>query len=110
MPSPAAALLLVALAGALAGNPAGAAEKPRKTHRAAGPVRSAAEAKAIAERETGGVATGARRTNLNGSTCGWEVDVHMPGEKQGWRCIVDCDTHSVHTKDRIPNPPRGHRS
>ncbi len=106
----AALLLFLVLACALGAGPALSAEKPKKAPRAAGPIRSASEAKAIAERETGGIATSARRTNLNGSTCGWEVDVHMPNEKQGWRCIVDCDTHSVHTKDRIPNPPRGRKA
>lgn len=104
------ALLALALSGALAGGARAASEKPKKATRGLGPVRSAGEAKAIAERETGGIAVGARRTNLNGSTCGWEVDIHLPGEKQGWRCLVDCDTHSVHTKDRIPNPPRGRKS
>ncbi len=87
-----------------------AAEKHKKAARSSGPVRKASEAKAIAEQETGGVAVSARRTSLNGSSCGWEVDVHMPSEKQGWRCLVDCDTHTVHSKDRIPNPPRGRKS
>ena len=69
-----------------------------------GPVNSAKEAKSIAEQETSGLALSARRIRLNGATCGWEVVVHMPGETRGWRCIVDCDTHAVFTKDRIPNP------
>ena len=75
----------------------------RKSHRA-GPVNSAKEAKAIAERETGGIPVSARRIPLNGASGGWEVDVHMPREDRGWRCIIDADTHGVHTKDRIPNP------
>lgn len=69
-----------------------------------GPVRTAREAKAIAEQETQGLATSARKIYLNGATCGWEVVVHMPKESRGWRCVVDCDTHSVFTKTRIPNP------
>ncbi len=70
-----------------------------------GPVRSAKEAKQIAEAETGGIAVDARKTRLNGASCGWEVEVRMPKEDRGWRCMVDCDTRQVHTKDRIPNPP-----
>lgn len=70
-----------------------------------GPVSTAREAKAIAEQDTGGIAMTARRIPLNGASCGWEVDVHMPKESRGWRCTVDCDTRSVYTKDRIPNPP-----
>ncbi|HLO69028.1 MAG TPA: PepSY domain-containing protein [Holophaga sp.] len=68
------------------------------------PVRTAAEAKAIAERETGGIAVSARRVPLNGATGGWEVDLRMPGEERGWRCVVDADTRSVHTRTRIPQP------
>lgn len=75
------------------------------------PVNSAREAKAIAEHATGGIAVSARRVHLNGATGGWEVDLHLPGEERGWRCIVDCDTHAVFTKTRIPNPelPRRRR-
>lgn len=74
-------------------------------HRRAGPVSSAREAKAIAERDTGGEAVRAQRIPLNGASGGWEVDIRMSGEERGWHCIVDCDTHLVRTKDRIPNPP-----
>ena len=83
-----------------------AAPKTRTT-----PVKTAREAKVIAERNTGGIAVSARPVPLNGATGGWEVDVHMPREDRGWRCIVDCDTHMVHTKTRIPNPkpPRPRR-
>jgi len=70
----------------------------------AAPVRTAKEAKTIAEQETQGLATSARRIALNGATGGWEVVVHMPGEPRGWRCVVDNDTHTVFTKTRIPNP------
>ena len=70
------------------------------------PVRNKAEAKAIAEKHTGGLAVSAREIPLNGATGGWEVAVHMPGETRGWRCIVDSDSRSVHAKTRIPNPPR----
>jgi hypothetical protein len=75
------------------------------------PVKTAREAKAIAEHKTGGIAVGARRIPLNGATGGWEVDVHMPGEDRGWRCIVDRDTHTVRLRTRIPNPrpPRARR-
>jgi len=69
-----------------------------------GTVRSAKEAKTIVEQETHGLATSARKVALNGATGGWEVLVHMPGETRGWQCVVDCDTHTVFTKARIPNP------
>lgn len=73
--------------------------------RRGGPVSSPREAKAIAERDTGGEAVRVQRIHLNGASGGWEVDIHLPREDRGWRCIVDCDTHMVRTKDRIPNPP-----
>lgn len=71
---------------------------------AAGLVRTAREAKAIAEQETGGKAVSARRIPLNGASGGWEVDVRMPHEDRGWRCVIDCDTRTVHTKTHIENP------
>ncbi|MDR3670286.1 MAG: hypothetical protein P4L36_05550 [Holophaga sp.] len=70
------------------------------------PVKTAREARAIAEHTTGGIAVSARRIPLNGATGGWEVDLHMPGEERGWRCTVDNDTHGVRSKTRIPNPRR----
>jgi hypothetical protein len=76
--------------------------KPRK--HASGAVKSAKEAKAIAEQETGGKATSARRIPLNGASGGWEVDVRMPREAKGWRCIIDSDTRMVHSKSRIDQP------
>lgn len=69
-----------------------------------GTVHTAKEAKAIAERETGGQAVSARRIPLNGASGGWEVEVHMPNEDRGWRCVIDCDTHMVFTKTHIANP------
>jgi hypothetical protein len=96
-----AALLLVPSLVLIAGNP------PKKTVRRGGPVNTAKEAKAIAEQETGGVAVIARRVYLNGASGGWAVDVYMPKETRGWRCIIDADTHGVHTKDRIANPKTG---
>jgi hypothetical protein len=69
-----------------------------------GPVHTAKEAKAIAEQQTKGIAVSAKKIYLNGASCGWEVDVRMPNEERGWRCVVDCDTHMVFTEDRIPNP------
>ncbi|HJW33719.1 MAG TPA: PepSY domain-containing protein [Holophagaceae bacterium] len=83
------------------------AGKPRK--RSSGPVTTAKEAKRIAEQETGGRAVTANRIPLNGATGGWEVDVHMPKESRGWRCVIDADTHMVHTKTRIDNPTAKHR-
>lgn len=94
-----AALLLVPSLVLVAG-----ANQRKKQPQRRGPVGSAKEAKAIAEQETGGVAVSARRIHLNGATGGWEVDVRMPAEDRGWRCVIDADTHAVHTKDRIPNP------
>jgi hypothetical protein len=79
------------------------ATKPRR-HHAAGPLSSAKEAKAIAERETGGRAISARRIPLNGASGGWEVDLRVPNEDRGWRCIIDSDTHMVHSKARIDQP------
>ncbi|HJV89841.1 MAG TPA: PepSY domain-containing protein [Holophagaceae bacterium] len=73
-------------------------------HRTSGPVSTAKEAKRIAEQETGGKAVSATRVPLNGASGGWEVDVHMPKDSRGWRCIIDADTHMVHTKTRIDNP------
>lgn len=81
-----------------------AAAPSQRSGRRGGAVSTAKEAKAIAEQATGGIAVSARRVPLNGATGGWEVDVHMPKDAKGWRCIVDNDTHSVYTKDRIPNP------
>ena len=74
--------------------------KQRRT----GLVRSSKEAKAIAEQDTGGKATSARRVPLNGASGGWEVDVRMPKEARGWRCIIDSDTRLVATKTRIDQP------
>ncbi|HEX9009453.1 MAG TPA: PepSY domain-containing protein [Holophagaceae bacterium] len=76
--------------------------KPRK--HSSGLVRTAKEAKAIAEQETGGKAVSARRIPLNGASGGWEVEVRMPHEDRGWRCVIDSDTRTVHTKSHIENP------
>jgi len=98
------ALLLCVPALLMAGG-----SKPKAPPHKSGPVSTAREAKAIAEQDTNGIAMTARRIALNGASCGWEVDVHMPNETRGWRCTVDCDSHSVYTKDRIPNPAlKGH--
>ena len=70
----------------------------------AGPIKSAKEAKAIAEQDTGGKAVSAKRIPLNGASGGWEVDVRMPKESQGYRCIIDSDTRMVHSKSRIDQP------
>lgn len=101
-----AAWLAALLVFSLASGPLQAREpKAPKHSRKGGPVSNAKEAKAIAERETGGQALSAQRVHLNGASGGWEVIVHMPKEDRGWRCIIDADTHGVYTKDRIPNPP-----
>lgn len=101
--APLALALAVAVAVALPGPTSlSAASKPRK--HGSGPVKSAKEAKAIAEQDTGGKAVSARRVPLNGASGGWEVDVRMPHESQGWRCVVDSDTRMVHTKTRIDQP------
>ena len=94
-----AALLLVPALVLVAGD-----SQPKKKFRRGGIVTSATEAKAIAESETGGQAVDARRIHLNGASGGWEVEVHMPREDRGWRCVIDADTRSVHSKERIPNP------
>ncbi|HZU53829.1 MAG TPA: hypothetical protein VFF77_08030 [Holophagaceae bacterium] len=95
MKARAAALLLVPALMLSAGG--------RKHHR--GPLVSEKDAKAIAARDTGGTAVSAREIPLNAASGGWEVDVRMPNEEQGWRCVIDDDTRMVHTKERIPNPP-----
>ncbi len=77
---------------------------PRARKHTSGLVKTAKEAKAIAERETGGRAVSARRIPLNGASGGWEVDVRMPREDRGWRCVIDCDTRMVFTRTRIDNP------
>lgn len=75
----------------------------------ASPVRTAKEAKVIAEQETHGHAVRAHRIPLNGATCGWEVEVFMPNEDRGWRCIIDCDSRMVFRRDRIPNPQKARK-
>ncbi|MBK9795293.1 MAG: PepSY domain-containing protein [Holophagaceae bacterium] len=71
---------------------------------ASGHVKSSKQAKAIAEKDTGGKASSARRIPLNGASGGWEVDIRMPHEAKGWRCVIDSDTGMVHTKTRIDQP------
>lgn len=80
---------------------AGTGQRHKRT---GGPVTSSKEAKRIAEQETGGRAVSANRIPLNGASGGWEVDVHMPKDSRGWRCIIDADTRTVYTKTRIDNP------
>lgn len=69
-----------------------------------GPLVSEKDAKAIAARDTGGQPVSAHEIPLNAASGGWEVDVHMPNEPRGWRCVIDDDTRMVRTKERIPNP------
>lgn len=80
------------------------ASTPKSHKHSLGTIRSAKDAKAIAEQDTGGKAVNARRISLNGASGGWEVDVHMPHEDRGWRCIIDSDTRMVHAKTRIDQP------
>jgi hypothetical protein len=80
------------------------ARTPKAHKRPAGVIRTAKEAKAIAEQDTGGKAVSARRIALNGASGAWEVAVRMPHEDRGWRCIIDSDTRMVHTKTRIEQP------
>jgi hypothetical protein len=63
-------------------------------------------ARQTAEAHTGGQAVSMQRIRINGSTVwGFEVKVHMPGRKEGWRCLVDMDNPpKVYTKYAIPNP------
>ena len=97
-----AALLLVPCVVLVAGQ-----GQSKRSPRRGGVVNSAKEAKTIAEQETGGMAVSAHRIPLNGASGGWEVDVHMPRDEKGWRCIIDADTRMVHRKDRISNPRTG---
>lgn len=70
-----------------------------------GPLVNEKDAKAIAARDTGGEPVSAREIPLNAASGGWEVEVHMPNEERGWRCVIDDDTRMVRTKERIANPP-----
>ena len=70
-----------------------------------GPLVNEKDAKAIAARDTGGTAVSAHEIPLNAASGGWEVDVHMPNDTRGWRCVIDDDTRMVRTKERIANPP-----
>ncbi len=70
------------------------------------PVSNAKTAEEIAERETGGIAVSSHRIPLNGATGGWEVEIHMPKAEKGFRCVVDNDTHAVHSKTMISNPTK----
>jgi hypothetical protein len=98
-------LLLPALLVASVPQKPKSAPKPPAVRRAK-PLATARQAQEVAERETGGIAVSARRIPLNGASGGWEVDVHLPKDTRGWRCIIDNDTHMVSTKTRIPNPAR----
>jgi hypothetical protein len=69
------------------------------------PCTTAEEAKAIAESGTLGEAVTVRRIEQSDGTPGWEVLVHMPGKKQGWRCCIDQDMGKLRWKEAIPNPP-----
>jgi len=72
--------------------------------RTTGLVGSAKQARVIAEQDTGGRAVSARRIPFNGASGGWEVEVRMPHEDRGWRCIIDADTRMVFSKTRIAQP------
>jgi len=90
--------LLVASSTVLMAGPSKSRKHP------AGAIRTAKEAKVVAEQDTGGQAVNARRIPLNGASGGWEVEVRMPHEDRGWRCIIDADTRMVHSKTRIEQP------
>ena len=67
------------------------------------------EAMGVAEVETGGKAVAVRRIALNGTVShdgrgGFEVLVHMPHAKHGWRCLIDGNTMRLRSKESIPNP------
>ncbi len=97
-------ILSLALLSSVSATPLHAGGR-KKGVRKSGVVKTVKDAKAIAEQETGGLAISARRIPLNGASGGWEVEVHMPRQEKGWRCVVDADTWTVHTKSRIDNPP-----
>ncbi len=61
----------------------------------------ATKAEGIASVEVGGEATGSRRIDLNGATGGWEVFVKIKGEKFGWRVVIDRDTWTVRSKQKV---------
>jgi hypothetical protein len=63
-------------------------------------------AMAVAESATLGEAVSAHRIVTHTAGFGeWAVLVHMPGEDQGWRCVISRDSGKVLRKKRIQNPP-----
>jgi hypothetical protein len=68
------------------------------------PCATAKEAKAIAEVETLGEAVAARPVRLGDGSLGWEVVVHMPGRKKGWRCCIARNNGQLRWKAEIDNP------
>ena len=62
------------------------------------------QAESVAMSETGGRAVWSRKVDLNGATGGWEVGIHMKGQQEGWKVLVDRDTWKMRSKTRIPNP------
>lgn len=68
------------------------------------PCVSGKSAKRIAEHATGGEAVWVQKIPMNGTFFAWEVLVHMPGEKHGWRITIDRDTSRILKKSPIENP------
>ena len=71
--------------------------------------RNLEEAKGVAEAETGGEAVAAHWVELGGTQSsdgkgGIEVQVHMSGKANGWRCTIDSNTMKLRKKEPIPNP------
>lgn len=63
-------------------------------------------AKAVAEHATLGEAVTAVQVVTHTAGFGaWEVLVRMPGEDQGWRCVISRDSGRLLKKQRIQNPP-----
>ena len=73
---------------------------------AATPCLTPEAAKAVAEHATLGEAvTAIQIANHTAGFGAWEVLVHMPGEDQGWRCVISRDSGKLLKKQRIQNPP-----
>ena len=61
----------------------------------------------MAESETLGEAVTAHRDQHHhrAGFAPWVVLVHMPGQDQGWRCVIAWDTGKLLEKKAIRNPP-----
>jgi hypothetical protein len=69
---------------------------------------SAANAMAVAEEATGGVAVSARRIDLNAASGGFEVLIRMPESGRAYRVVIDADTRRVRSTYLVTNTQLTH--